>query len=671
MKQSRNLLAVIAGQSSVVAILVLVLALSIFGAPILQQKKLVAQNIGAEVAITKAYALSEAVLANADGHRSLDTFTPAFSARHFPGALLPGKSAPMDENAAAAASLLSEHSNTPYIHFVDVAGSPHLFYGVSDRSNGVLLIDLPMAREQATIGRFFGQSYLSSSTLGYVLVGLVIVGVLGLRYFLRNLVALPAEQRRELVLTGLDSTPRNRRNLLYWLISLCLVVFAADVANVLDSTIAVGYVLAVILALSSNKYWHVTAVAAVASICLLASPIVTPYNASWWAFLENHSVAIFAIFVTAFFGSANLRKTEAETLALAAANRSRNETEALRTALERAEAAETNNRRMVERMRMANESAGLSVWEWDIKSDKLIIDEGCPLIERTGGIRELSGIDYSKFVHPNEQQTWRDLFRAAVMGRHTFLAHRYRFIDSLGEVRHIQLHASILRNERGKAISVLGIDWDVTEEEQFKLEVARQAIELKDAQERFQRAVSGTQDALFEFNLLSGEIWYSPRFRQMLGYEGTADEGRPEAFVHPEDGAIVGKAMSDHLQRRVPYDIEYRLRKKDGDWLWVRARATAERDSDNKPLWLAGSIHDITEEREARVAMRRATEEAEEASRAKSSFLATMSHEIRTPMNGIIGMTGLLLDTGLDRVQRDYGETIRASADSLLTSTLR
>jgi diguanylate cyclase (GGDEF)-like protein/PAS domain S-box-containing protein len=124
---------------------------------------------------------------------------------------------------------------------------------------------------------------------------------------------------------------------------------------------------------------------------------------------------------------------------------------------------------------------------------------------------------------------------------------------------------------------------------------------LRRSEERFELAVQGTCDGLWDWNLDTNEVWYAPRFRELLGYgpdEFPDDLESLHSHLHPDDYHWSLKAVENHLERGEPFDVEYRLRTKTGEFRWFRARAIAVRDDAGRPVRMAGSIRDITSRKE-------------------------------------------------------------------------
>lgn len=132
-------------------------------------------------------------------------------------------------------------------------------------------------------------------------------------------------------------------------------------------------------------------------------------------------------------------------------------------------------------------------------------------------------------------------------------------------------------------------------------------LELRANEERLGLVIQGTSDGVWDWDLLSGQRYHSPRFRELLGYQEEKAfrlAYGEDAALHPDDRNRVVDARRAHLEERRPFDQEFRLRCADGEYRWFRGRAQAAWDAAGRPRRYAGSITDIHDRRMAEEALR-------------------------------------------------------------------
>jgi PAS domain S-box-containing protein len=238
-----------------------------------------------------------------------------------------------------------------------------------------------------------------------------------------------------------------------------------------------------------------------------------------------------------------------------------------------------------------------------------------------------------------------------------------KVVKSDGQILPVLMSSGELHDEAGNFITCRSTLIDIS-----RLDSALEA--LRRSEEFFRLSVRNVQDyAIFALDTDGRIVSWNEGAQRIKGY--TADEiiGSHFSRFYPQADIDAGKPeyeLREVIKNGRFEDEGWRL-KKDGSRFWANVIITALRDDNGNLRGFGKVTRDITERKALEDSLRAARDQAIDASRFKSEFLATMSHEIRTPMNGIIGMTNILQRTDLNAQQREYLNVVRDASIFLMS----
>ncbi|HEY9639220.1 MAG TPA: PAS domain S-box protein, partial [Coleofasciculaceae cyanobacterium] len=219
---------------------------------------------------------------------------------------------------------------------------------------------------------------------------------------------------------------------------------------------------------------------------------------------------------------------------------------------------------------------------------------------------DIVGQSYKPIVYKADREKVVQLVQS-INAENPTLVIENRVIDAQGAVRWTQWVNRMLCDAQGNAIEFQSVGRDITE-----LKQAEQA--LRESQERLQLALEASGDGIWDWQIPTNEVYFSPQYFYMLGYDADELPMLPSTWyqlVHPDDLVWVQKILSAHLKdNSVRYAFDYRLRTKSGEWKWIAdyAKVVAWDEAGN-PIRMIGTHRDVNDRKLMEAALRQSEEQ--------------------------------------------------------------
>ena len=316
-----------------------------------------------------------------------------------------------------------------------------------------------------------------------------------------------------------------------------------------------------------------------------------------------------------------------------------------------------------QRFELATKATSEIIWDWDILRNHTFRSDN---FEKIFGYERHASINNDSFwrfnIHPDEIESVSKNLQEAMDGNSDSWNQEFRIKKSDGEYIYVIDKGIIIRDNKGKAIRMIGSTQDIT-----KRKITEKNLE--DQKQRLSNVIEGTQAGTWEWNVQSGETIFNETWAKLLGYE--LEELQPVSIqtmldlAHPVDLEEADHVLNEYFKgTRDVYEAEIRMRHKNGDWVWILSRGKVfSWNEEGQPLMMSGTHVDITYKKLKEEEIKSTNSKLQSVNEELKSFASVASHDIKEPLRMISSFLQLLEKRYQDQIDEKGRQYIHFAVD--------